>query len=219
MEVILETKKNIKGLWLPQFIWNGNQSIRPQNTCFTAWNCTTQTQEGCYVLTTQNMAKPTRFIKHDHFKIIIYITGVWWARLPCYPALSLGFSRGVSPVRMNQFTEILHLSAISRSLFTTNYHVTVLLARRVWCHRCSFLSTQTSPQSKGWPGPQSIIHRFHVYHPYRHSLPHDHDPCSPGTTTRGATTARWPPGRWGVCWPSFQLKSETEKKKLGNFWK
>ena len=143
-------------------------------------------------------------------QIIIYITGVWWARLPCYPALSLGFSRGVSPVRMNQFTEILHLSAISRSLFTTNYHVTVLLARRVWCHRCSFLSTQTSPQSKGWPGPPSIIHRFHVYHPYRHSLPHDHDPCSPGTTTRGATTARWPPGRWGACWPSFQLKSETE---------
>ena len=137
-------------------------------------------------------------------QIIIYITGVWWARLPCYPALSLGFSRGVSPIRR---TNSKKACTWKRNILTTfSCHC---VTRQEGLMSPVFLPFNANLTSiKRLPGPQSINHRFHLNHPYCCSLPHD--PCSPGTTTRGATTARWPLGRWGACWPSFRLKSETE---------
>ena len=157
---------DIKGLWLPQFIWNDNQSIWPQNMCHTAWNCTTQTQGSCYVLITQNTAKPTRFIKHDHSVKSLSTLQVfdelgYLAIPPCLWGSQEVCHQSEEQIQRKPAPE----SAISRQLF----RVTMSLVRRVWCHQCSFLSTQTSPQSKGWPGPQSKNHRFHVNHPYNHS--------------------------------------------------
>ena len=126
-------------------------------------------------------------------QIIIHITGVWWARLPCYPALSLGLSRGVSPVRMNKFKE----STISRPLFHSpgGFDVTGVP---------SFQRKPHLNQKVGLAINLRIIDFMLII------LITIHHNCSPGTTTRGATMARWPPGRWEACWPSFQLKSETE---------
>ena len=135
-------------------------------------------------------------------QIIIHITGVWWARLPCYPALSLGFSRGVSPVRMNKFKESLHLKAQYLD------HFFVLL-----CHSSGGFDVTSVPSFQRKPHLNQKVGlalNLRIIDFMLIILITIHHNCSPGTTTRGATTARWPPGRWEACWPSFQLKSETE---------
>ena len=132
----------------------------------------------------------------------IYITGVWWARLPCYPALSLGFSRGVSPVRMNKFKESVHLKA----QYLDNFFVLL-------CHSSGGFDVTSVPSFQRKPHLNQKVGlalNLRIIDVMLIILITIHHNCSPGTTTRGATTARWPPGRWEACWPSFQLKSETE---------
>ena len=135
-------------------------------------------------------------------QIIIHITGVWWARLPCYPALSLGFSRGVSPVRMNKFKESLHLKA----QYLDNFFVLL-------CHSSGGFDVTSVPSFQRKPHLNQKVGlalNLRIIDFMLIILITIHHNCSPGTTTRGATTARWPLGRWGACWPSFRLKSETE---------